>query len=55
MSYEESPGHEEGEVVGEIQRGYMLGDRVLRPALVRVAKAYSAKPEVGNESSENEE
>ena len=55
VSYEESPGHEEGEVVGEIQRGYMLGDRVLRPALVRVAKAYSAKPEVGNESSENEE
>jgi len=30
--------HEEGQVIGEVQRGYKLGDRVLRPALVRVAK-----------------
>ncbi len=29
---------EEGKVVGEVQRGYMLGDRVLRPAMVIVGK-----------------
>jgi molecular chaperone GrpE len=30
--------HREGQIIGEVQRGYKLGDRVLRPALVRVAK-----------------
>jgi molecular chaperone GrpE (heat shock protein) len=28
---------EEGTVVGEMQPGYMFHDRVLRPAMVRVA------------------
>ena len=37
--YEESPGAREGEIVGELRKGYRLGDRLLRPALVRVAKA----------------
>jgi molecular chaperone GrpE len=37
--YEESPEHREGEVIGELGRGYMLGDRLLRPAMVKVAKA----------------
>jgi molecular chaperone GrpE len=31
----------EGTVVGEMQTGYMLHDRVLRPAMVRVASAPS--------------
>src|SRR5205807_10168649 len=35
---ESSPGHREGEVVGELRRGYMMGDRLLRPAMVKVAK-----------------
>jgi molecular chaperone GrpE len=39
VAYEESPGAREGEVVGELRKGYRLGDRLLRPALVRVAKA----------------
>ena len=39
VAYEESPGAHEGEVIGELRRGYRLGDRLLRPALVRVAKA----------------
>ena len=30
---------EEGEVIGEMRRGYLLGDRLLRPAMVKVAKA----------------
>ncbi len=37
--YEERPGHEDGEVVEEIRRGYMQGERLLRPAMVKVAKA----------------
>ena len=37
--HEESPDHREGEVIGELQKGYMMGDRLLRPAMVKVAKA----------------
>jgi molecular chaperone GrpE len=37
--HEVSPEHREGEVVGELRRGYMRGDRLLRPAMVKVAKA----------------
>jgi molecular chaperone GrpE len=36
---EESPDHREGEVIGELRKGYMIGDRLLRPAMVKVAKA----------------
>lgn len=38
ISYEENDDHRDGEVIEVIQRGYQLGDRVLRPAMVRVAK-----------------
>lgn len=38
VTYEESAEHDEGQIIGEVQKGYKLGDRVLRPALVRVAK-----------------
>jgi len=38
ISHEESPDHESGQIIEVVQPGYMLGDRVLRPALVRVAK-----------------
>jgi molecular chaperone GrpE len=37
--HEVSPKHREGEVIGELQRGYTMGDRLLRPAMVKVAKA----------------
>ena len=36
---ESSPDHREGEVMEEFARGYMLGDRLLRAAMVKVAKA----------------
>ena len=36
--HETSPSHREGEVIEELQRGYMLGDKLLRPAMVKVAK-----------------
>ena len=38
ISHEESPDHESGQIIEVVQPGYLLGDRVLRPALVRVAK-----------------
>ena len=37
--HEASDTHREGEVIEELRRGYMLGDRLLRPAMVKVAKA----------------
>ena len=39
VAHEVSPEHRDGEVIGELRRGYMLGDRLLRPAMVKVAKA----------------
>jgi molecular chaperone GrpE len=39
ITYEPSPGCAEGEVLEVVRRGYMLGDRLLRPAMVKVAKA----------------
>lgn len=39
VMHEESPEHREGEVIGELRKGYMMNDRLLRPAMVKVAKA----------------
>jgi molecular chaperone GrpE len=39
ITYESSPGRAEGEVIEEVRRGYTLGDRLLRPAMVKVARA----------------
>jgi molecular chaperone GrpE len=36
--HEASEMHREGEVMQELQRGYVLGERLLRPAMVKVAK-----------------
>lgn len=38
ITQEDSPDHESGQVISVVHQGYMLGDRVLRPALVRVAR-----------------
>ena len=37
-------GRPDGEIVDEIQRGYRVRDRVLRPALVAVAGGGAAAP-----------
>ncbi len=37
--HEAGPGHRENEVIAELRKGYMLNDRLLRPAMVKVAKA----------------
>ena len=39
VAHESSADHREGEVMEEFARGYALGDRLLRPAMVKVAKA----------------
>ena len=35
---EQSDMHESGQVIEVVQQGYMLGEKVLRPAMVRVAR-----------------
>ncbi|MGC9469054.1 MAG: nucleotide exchange factor GrpE [Anaerolineae bacterium] len=52
--YQEVPGFEEGDIVAEIETGYTIGDRILRPALVVVAKG-SAAPASAETSVEAEE
>lgn len=44
VTHEETDAYPDGTITTEYQRGYQLHDRVLRPALVRVAKAKSAGP-----------
>jgi molecular chaperone GrpE len=39
VMHESSPDHRDGEVIAEFRKGYMLGDKLLRPAMVKVAKA----------------
>lgn len=38
VSHEDSDGHQEGQIIEELRKGYRIGQRVLRPALVRVAR-----------------
>jgi molecular chaperone GrpE len=38
VTQEESDEHEPGEIIGVVRQGYRLGDRIIRPAMVRVAK-----------------
>jgi molecular chaperone GrpE len=38
VAHEPADGRREGEVIEEFSRGYMLGDRLLRPAMVKVAQ-----------------
>jgi molecular chaperone GrpE len=39
VAYEETSAHAEETVTAELQRGYKLDDQVLRPALVKIARA----------------
>ena len=38
VAHEAAPGHREGEIIEEYRRGYTLGERLLRPSMVKVAK-----------------
>jgi molecular chaperone GrpE len=42
VTHEETDAYPDSAITAEYQRGYHIHDRVLRPALVRVAKAKSA-------------
>ncbi len=53
ISYEEREDMEDGDIIAEVQKGYRLGERVLRPALVRVAKhVQEPEEDAGEEGSE---
>ena len=39
LVHEPSSDHREGEIIGELRRGYLINGRLLRPAMVKVAKA----------------
>ena len=39
VAYEVNEKHSEGEIIDDVRRGYMSRGRLLRPAMVRVAKA----------------
>jgi len=51
---EETTRFPEGTVTAELQRGYRLRDRVLRPALVAVAKSPAQQRTAGSGESEEE-
>jgi molecular chaperone GrpE len=38
VAHDAAEGRREGEIIEEFRRGYMLGDRLLRPSMVKVAK-----------------
>jgi molecular chaperone GrpE len=38
ITHEDNPDFESGQIIEVVQTGYIIGDRVLRPALVRVAR-----------------
>ena len=54
VAYEETSNYAEETVTAELQRGYKLQDVVLRPALVKIARAPQpvAAGNVGSERSE---
>lgn len=38
ITHEDHPDHKSGEIIEVVQQGYTIGDRVLRPSVVRVAR-----------------
>ena len=53
--YEETTEFDDGVIMEELQKGYMLNERVIRPALVRVAKQVSKDEEDQEEPRTTEE
>jgi molecular chaperone GrpE len=48
-----SPEHPPNTVVSEFHRGYVIGDRTLRPARVAVANSHGGGPKPGNNSGDS--
>ncbi len=55
MAQVETDEYEPGTVVEEYQKGYMIKDRLLRPALVCVAKPKEKKEEVDKDGKEEKQ
>jgi molecular chaperone GrpE len=51
VTHEPSETVPEGHVIAELQRGYMLGERVLRPSMVRVSSGLPPTPSGGPEAA----
>jgi molecular chaperone GrpE len=51
---EESEGHPDNTISKELQKGYMMNDRLLRPAMVVVSKKPDSKPDVESQTTEDE-
>ena len=52
MSEVEDANLDPGTILQEIQAGYMLGDRLLRPALVSVSKNKASKDQENKQKKE---
>ena len=52
MSEIEDDKKDPGTILHEIQAGYMLGDRLLRPALVSVSKKIASKDQENKDKKE---
>ncbi len=48
VTHEPSDSVPEGHIIGELQRGYRLGDQVLRPTMVRVSSGPPPAPETSD-------
>jgi molecular chaperone GrpE len=55
LTHEPSGEVAEGHVIAEVQRGYQVGDRVLRPSVVRVSAGLPPEPEPEPEAELAEE
>lgn len=54
ITHEPSDEVPAGDIIAEVQTGYRLGDRVLRPSIVRVSSGPLLAPEVGQPAAEDE-
>ena len=54
MAYQESTEQPEGRILTIVRDGYRLHGKVIRPALVILAKQPAAKPEESSLSAEKE-
>jgi molecular chaperone GrpE len=55
VTHEPSTDVPDGHVIAEMQKGYRLGDRVLRPSVVRVSSGPQPEPEPDSETEETSE
>jgi molecular chaperone GrpE len=55
ITHEPSAEVPQGQIIAELQKGYKLGERVLRPSMVRVSAGPPPKPEPEAKSEGKEE